>query len=242
MNDFIEILGTKVNNVSMNQALQQISIWTTQDDKHHIVTADAYMINLASTDKKLQDIINNASLVTPDSSGVLLSAKLLKKELKNKVSGCELAENICKISGANNIKIFFLGGKPGISELAAKKMKEKYKHMQIAGYYHGYFSEEENQQVLDIINSSNADVLFVAFGIPKQEFWINENLSKICVKVAIGIGGTFDVMSGTVDRAPVIYQKLYLEWLYRYFKDPKKSYKLKELPGYFLKVYKSRKK
>ena len=117
-------------------------------------------------------------------------------------------------------------------------MKAKYKKMNVAGYYHGYFKEEETSQIIDLINKSGANVLFVAFGIPKQEFWIAENLDKLNVNVAMGIGGTFDVMSGKKDRAPQFYQKTNLEWLYRYFQDPKKSYKLKLLPKFIINVIK----
>ena len=238
----IYILGTKVNTLSMNHVMQEITLWCQTDEKHYICTADAYMLYLASKDKEFQKIINDASLVTADSSGTVLAAKICKTPIKNKVSGCVLAENLCKVSADNNLRIFFLGAKPGIAEAAAKKMKSKYKNMIVAGTHHGYFDANENQKIIDEINNSGANLLFVAFGIPKQEQWINENLDKLNVNVSIGIGGTFDVMSETVSRAPEIYQKLNLEWLYRYFQDPKKSYKLSVLPKFFIEVIKNKNK
>ncbi|MBQ0104780.1 MAG: WecB/TagA/CpsF family glycosyltransferase [Armatimonadetes bacterium] len=237
-NQEIKILGTKVNRMSMSQTMQEITVWANQEEKHYICTADAYMLYLASNDNKLQEVINNASIVTPDSSGTILASKICKTPINNKVSGCVLAENLCKESSENNLRIFFLGAKPGIAETAAKKMKAKYKNMIVAGTHHGYFKDEENDDIIRLINESNANILFVAFGIPKQEFWIAENLPKLNVKVAMGIGGTFDVMSETVQRAPVFFQKTNLEWLYRFFQDPKKSYKLKILPKFFIKVLK----
>ena len=236
--DFIRILGTKINLLSMNQVLQEITLWCQGNDKHYICTADAYMLYLAFEDQNLQNIINNASIVTPDSSGVMLASKICKTPIKYKVSGCELAENLCKYSADNNLRIFFLGGKEGVALEAAKQMKAKYKKMTVAGFYHGYFSEEENSHIIDMINDSDANVLLVAFGIPKQETWISENIDKLNINVAIGVGGTFDVMSGNLERAPKFYQKTNLEWLYRYIQDPKKSYKLKILPKFIINVCK----
>lgn len=238
MDNEIKILGTKINNINMNHTLQEITLWCQGSEKHYICTADAYMLNRAFTDKKLQTIINEADIVTPDSSGVILASKICKTPIANKVSGCVLAENLCKISGTNDLRIFFLGAKEGIAETAAKNMKHKYKDMKVAGYHHGYFDDSETDKIIKIINESGANILFVAFGIPKQEFWIKENLPKLNVNMAMGIGGTFDVMSGTVNRAPEFYQKTNLEWLYRYFQDPKKSYKLKLLPKFFINVIK----
>lgn len=236
--DSIKILGTKVNTLNMNHTIQEITLWCQGNEKHYICTADAYMLYLASNDKNLQNIINNASLVTPDSSGTILASKICKTPIKDKVSGCVLAEKLCSLSGENNLSIFFLGAKPGIAEAAAKKMKAKYKNMTVAGYHHGYFNANENSQIIDIINQSNANILLVAFGIPKQEMWIAENYKNLNVNVSIGVGGTFDVMSETLSRAPEFYQKTNLEWLYRYFQDPKKSYKLKNLPKFIIKVMK----
>ena len=232
----IKLFDVYIHDLNMDEAVERIATWCHEDNLHHIITADAYMVETASHHNELRNIINNASLVTPDSSGVILASKLYGDPILNKTSGCEMAENLCKISGDKNIRIFFLGAKPEVVTTAVNKMKEKYPDVQIAGSHHGYFNEDENDNICQMIKDSNSHLLFVAFGIPKQEFWIKNNLHKTGAKVAIGIGGTFDVMSGIVNRAPVIYQKLYLEWLYRYFQDPTKSYKLKKLPAFFIKA------
>ena len=237
---YVEILGTRVSTLNMNHTIQEITLWCNTGGKHYICTADAYMLNLADEDKKFQEILNGADIVTPDGIGTILASKILKSPIKYKVSGCELAENLCKESANNNLRIFFLGAKPGVAEKAAKNMAHKYKGMHVAGFYHGYFKEEENDKIIQMINDSGANILFVAFGIPKQEFWIKENLEKLNVNVAMGIGGTFDVMSGEVERAPEFFQKTNLEWLYRYFQDPKKSYKIKVLPKFISKVMKKK--
>ena len=145
-NQYIKILGSKVNTLSMSQVIQEITLWCQGNEKHYICTADAYMLNMAFTDQKFQNILNNADIVTPDSSGTIIASKICKTPIKEKVSGCVLAENLCKISGENNLKIFFLGAKDTVVKAATKKMKEKYKNMIVAGYHHGYFNEEENQK------------------------------------------------------------------------------------------------
>jgi len=234
----IKLLDIYIHDLSMNEAIDTISSWCHEEEDHfhHIITADAFMVNVASNDLSFREIVNNASMVTPDSSGVMLASKMYGNPIENKTPGCEIAENICRISGEKDIKIFFLGAKPEIVENAINKMKEKYKDTKITGYHHGFFKDEDNSHICKLIKDSNAQILFVALGIPKQEFWIRDNIKKTGVKVAIGVGGTFDVMSKAVARAPKIYQKLYLEWLYRYFQDPSKSYKIKKLPGFFMKV------
>ena len=239
----VELLDIHIHDLSMNEVMDAVVSWCHENNSHihHIITADAFMVSTACDDLSLREIINNASMVTPDSSGVLLASKIYGHPIKNKASGCEIAENICRISGEKNINIFFLGAKQEIVESAINNMKEKYNDIKIAGYHHGFFKDSDNPKICQLIKDSNAQILFVAMGIPKQEFWIKDNLKETGCKVAIGIGGTFDVMSGNITRAPKIYQKLYLEWLYRYFQDPSKSYKLKKLPSFFIKVLRRKK-
>ena len=238
----VRLLDIFVHDVSLEEVLEQITKWCREKGAHQVVTADAYMVDLAYSDPVFRQLMLDADLVTPDSSGVLLASRLAGTPIKNKASGCVIAENLCRISGREGLKIYFLGASEKANSGAAEKMQAAYPDMLFAGRHDGYFSPEESAGVAAAIKETGADIVLVALGIPKQEYWIKEFLPASGASVGIGIGGTFDVMSGNVKRAPVFFQKLYLEWLYRFLQAPQKSYKLGRLPGFFLKVLKNRNK
>ncbi|MBR4749782.1 MAG: WecB/TagA/CpsF family glycosyltransferase [Abditibacteriota bacterium] len=232
----VKLLDIYVDDVSLDDVLDRVTVWCREKGPHQIVTADAYMVDMASKDEDFRRLMLSADLVTPDSSGVLLASKIAGTPLKNKASGCVIAESLCRISGRENLRIYFLGASEKANSGAVKNMQAKYPDMLVAGRHDGYFDPGDSQSLAEEIRDSGADVVLVALGIPKQEFWIRDFLPSTGASVGIGIGGTFDVLSGNVKRAPVFLQKLYLEWLYRFFQAPKKSYKLGRLPGFFLKV------
>ena len=147
--------------------------------------------------------------------------KLLKIPYAKRTAGIDLAERILNECATYGYKVFLLGGKDGIAEIASKKLQSKYKGLTICGTHHGYF--ENNKDVINKINSLGADVLFVCLGFPKQEEWIRKNLKLIpSVKLAIGLGGSLDVWSGNIKRAPSSLSNIGLEWLWRIYKDPKR--------------------
>ena len=234
--DRVKLLDVYIDDVSVDDVLDRIKLWCREKGPHQIVTADAYMVELASVDADFRQLMLSADLVTPDSSGVLLASKIAGTPIRGKASGCVIAESLCRVSGSEGISIYFLGASEESNRGAVARMKEKYPDMLAAGRRNGYFDESESSAIAAEIKASGADVVFAAMGIPKQDYWIKKYLPETGASAAIGIGGTFDVMSGLVSRAPVIWQKLYLEWLYRYFQAPKKSYKLGRLPGFFAKV------
>ncbi len=231
-----KVLDVYVNDISVEDAVNQIVEWSREDGCHQIVTADAYMANLANVDPDFRSLMNSADLVTPDSSGIILASRLSGDPISRKASGCVIAEQLCRVSGRQGLRIFFFGASEKANAGAVENMLSKYPDLQVAGRRNGYFDPAESPAIAREIRESGANVLLVALGIPKQEYWIREYLPDTGAKAAIGIGGTFDVMSGNVKRAPVFLQNLYLEWLYRFLQAPKKSYKLGCLPGFFLKV------
>ena len=152
--------------------------------------------------------------------------------------GCELAERLVKSSAEGKYKIFFYGSKPAteegmsVADLANKKMGEKYPGFAVAGTSHGYVKPDGYDALIEGINASGADILFVCLGVPMQEKWIAANRDRINAKVIIGLGGTLDVFAGTVKRAPVFFQKANLEWLYRLLKEPKRLGRMMKLPKF----------
>jgi N-acetylglucosaminyldiphosphoundecaprenol N-acetyl-beta-D-mannosaminyltransferase len=228
----VEILGLPVHNVDMTGALAAIREFVKEGSPHHIVTADASMLVMAQEDTELREIIAGADLVTPDSIGVLWAAGRKKQSLIERVSGVEIAERVCAESAEQDYRVFFLGAAPGVADAAAAKMREKYPGARIVGTRDGFFNREQDQSVVDEIVAARANILFVAMGIPKQEKWIQRYRKQLGCAVLIGVGGTFDVLSGQVRRAPRIMQVLRLEWLWRVLSNPKKINKVMLLPRF----------
>ena len=186
-----------------------------------VFTPNSEIIYRASRSKELCELLYSADLLFPDGIGSYIGMKILKIPYAKRTSGIDLAEIILCKCAVLGYKIFLLGGKEGISAKASKNLQSKYKGLIVCGNHHGYF--ENDKDVINKINSSGADVLFVCLGFPKQEEWIRKNLKLIpSVKLAIGLGGSLDVWSGNIKRAPSPISSIGLEWLWRICKDPKR--------------------
>lgn len=231
----IKLFNLKVNNTSFGETMDIISQFVKSGKFHQIVTLSAEMLMASEKDKSLEKIINQAALVTPDSAGIVWAVKKLAKINISKVSGIDLVLEICKLSGKNQWNIFILGSTQASLEEAIKQLKEKYNDINIAGYHDGYFKND--QEIIKLINNAKTDILFVALGSPKQEYWIYNNEEKLNVKVAIGVGGSFDVISGRYKRAPQWMINASLEWLYRLITQPKRFIRMLAIPKLMWKVY-----
>ncbi len=198
---------------------------------HHIITLNAEILYHAQSDDQLMEIIHKADLITPDGSGIVWAAKELAGEEIQRVTGIDLMQEVCRQSSANNWHVFLFGGKPGVADEASKKLEETY-NTKVVGMAHGYFRPEDEEAIIERINASGADILFVALGAPKQEFWIDQYRDRLKVPVVIGVGGSFDVIAGTVKRAPVFFQKLGIEFLWRLIKEPWRFKRMMSLPKF----------
>jgi N-acetylglucosaminyldiphosphoundecaprenol N-acetyl-beta-D-mannosaminyltransferase len=224
----------------MEQTVQQIEEFLTSNRFNLIVTADSSMIVDAQEDNDLANIIKNASLVTPDSAGVLWAAKKSGVNIPQKVSGVEIVLEACKLSAKNGARIAFLGAEPGVAELAAEKLRELAPGCNIVGTHHGYFKPNEDEKVAEELTKFQPDILFVAMGIPRQEKFLSQYGERIGAKVGAGVGGSLDVYSGRAKRAPKIFQQLKLEWFWRLILNPSKWQKTMKLPIFMKMVLRSR--
>jgi N-acetylglucosaminyldiphosphoundecaprenol N-acetyl-beta-D-mannosaminyltransferase len=232
----VQILGLPVHNVTMAAALDAIDAFVQRGSPHHIVTADASMLVMAQEDAALRAIIACAELITPDSVGVLWAAKRRGMPLPERVSGVEIVARLCALSPERGYRLYFFGAAPGVAEQAAERMRARHPGAQIVGTRHGYFREEERETIVEEIRRSRPDVLCVALGIPRQEKWIAANRDRLGVPAMIGVGGTFDVLSGNTRRAPALFQQLRLEWLWRVASNPRKINKVLLLPRFIRMV------
>jgi N-acetylglucosaminyldiphosphoundecaprenol N-acetyl-beta-D-mannosaminyltransferase len=233
----IDLLGMRISRVNRAETLDLLQRFIDSGEPHLVVTADASGHVIASGDREFLEIVNNAALVTPDSTGVLWAARRLGQPLEERVSGVDLAEQLCAGSAARGYGVYFYGAAPGVAEEAAETMRRRYPGANIVGTADGFQNSAEQQAALIAdIKGKRPAVLLVAMGIPKQEKWIVRHLEELRVPVCMGVGGSFDVFSGRVNRAPQWMQRRGLEWLYRLVKNPKKYAKVATLPVFVFRV------
>lgn len=238
----MDILGIRIDEVDMDEAVGKVETFFTEDKVHLICTPNPEMIMTAQDDDEFKRILNSSDLNIPDGTGVIWAAKKMGKPLKERVTGFDFIHRIFELGQDMDISFFFLGSKPGVANLAKEKIEEKYVGIDVVGTHDGYFSVEEEEAVINEINANHPDVLLVAMGAPKQERFINKYKDKLNCKIAIGVGGCFDVISGNVKRAPDIFIKLRLEWLYRGLSDFKRLKRLVAIPKFMLEVNKEKKR
>ncbi len=230
--DRIRILGIPVDAITMDECMGRIDGFVQSGTPHLIATADSSGIVQAQTDAELKELYETADLVTPDSAGVVWALRRFGKSLPSRVSGVDIVDRACQQSTITGWRIYFLGAGHGVAELAAERMRLRHPGCNIVGARHGYFPPESDSVVAAEIAATKPDLLFVAMGIPRQEKFIRATESLIGAKVAMGVGGTFDVFSGKVRRAPKLFQALHLEWAWRLAQNPRKIDKVRLLPRF----------
>lgn len=228
----VTLLGMRIDRVTMDESLSLIESYIAERKPRHILTADASMVVQAQEDADFAAIAAQADLVTPDGAGILWATKRQGNPVTAKVSGVVLAERLVELSQTKGWRVFFFGAAPGVAEEARARMMARYPNANIVGHRDGFFNSDTETAVVEEIRAAKPDILLVALGIPKQEKFINTHKAALEIPVLIGVGGTFDVMSGTVRRAPVWMQNIGLEWLHRLAANPKKISKVAMLPRF----------
>jgi N-acetylglucosaminyldiphosphoundecaprenol N-acetyl-beta-D-mannosaminyltransferase len=237
-NAAIQILGCRLDLIDADIATEKIFQYVQNSKKGdagaaQVVTLGTEMVVYAQRDKRFRDIINSSALSLCDTVGLLTVARKRGAELQERVTGVELIEHLCARAAREHVSVFLLGGAEGTAIEAAQKLQVRYPELNIVGIRNGYFSDNESAAVRAEIRASSAQLLFVGLGFPRQEFWIAENLERTGAAVGIGIGGSFDAISGRVRRAPQAWRRLNLEWLYRLLKEPRRWRRQLALP-YFV--------
>lgn len=232
----VPILNVMVDSVTMDEAVAIVENCIQEGKTSLIATANAEMIMMANQDTDLNRILNNADLVVPDGAGTVWAARQLGFSMPERVAGFDLVQNLLARAAQRGTRIFFLGSAPGVAEMAKAAAEKKYPGVCIIGVRDGYFSKEQEAELIREIQVAKPDLLLVALGVPRQEKWMKQHLHELKVPVSIGVGGTLDVMAGVVKRAPVWMQKAKLEWLYRGMLQPKRIGRLMALPRFVLKV------
>lgn len=226
MRDTVSISGIPIDKLDTDGTLARIEEFIANRRFHQVATANTNFLVNALFDVELRHILRASDLVVPDGMLVVWAAKLLGAPLQERVTGADLVPRLAEISARKGYKIFMLGAKPEIAQKAKACLEERFPNLQIVGCYSppaASIVKMDNEDILRRIEEAQPDILLVAFGNPKQEKWIHlhqERLAEIPVPVSIGVGGTFDFISGTVPRAPIWMQKCGIEFFWRFLHDP----------------------
>jgi N-acetylglucosaminyldiphosphoundecaprenol N-acetyl-beta-D-mannosaminyltransferase len=226
-----------VDSISVDYALGKIRSWVNlEHGGRYIVTLDALSALRAREDKKYRDLVRGADLVLPDGKGLLAALAFLGTPVAQRIPGVEFVEKMCRLAASEGWPVFFLGGAEGVAEKAAAVMERKFPGLSVGGFSHGYVEPGNMPSLLEDIKRSGSRFIFVGMGVPRQEKWMSETGSTIDNSVSIGVGGSFDVISGNLKRAPSAVQKMGLEWLYRLIQEPWRWSRIKRLPEFVFKV------
>ncbi len=232
----VNILGVNIDKVTVSEACDAIFDMLEENRPHHIFTPNSEIIMKAYKDEEFKNILNSADLLTADGIGVVYASRFLQNPIKERAAGYDIACKVIEKIAKSGHKLFLLGGREGVGELASHNLSKKYPFIQIVGTHHGYFKAEDEPEIIRQINESRADIVFVCLGAPAQEKWIAKNSKKTNARVFMGVGGCLDVIAGEVERAPDKWCSLGLEWLYRLIKQPSRIFRMSALPKFVLTV------
>lgn len=227
----IKILGVRVDNLNFNQAVRRIDSFIKSRQPHQVVTVNPEFVMTALKNREFFKILNSADLAVADGKGLIWASEFLygsQSALKEKVAGIDLVWALAKLASEKSYSIYFLGGQLGVAEKTAMVLKKIHPDLKIAGFSVGEWTNknqklkiknQKENQIVENIKDSQADILLVAYGAPKQDKFIAQNLDKLGVKVAMGVGGSFDFIAGRAKRAPKLMRTNF-EWLWRLVKEP----------------------
>jgi len=220
-----EIAGVRIDNVSEAEAVERIDRLLEEGGPHYMVVVNAAKVAVASKEEGLRGVIERADLVTADGMSVVWASRLLGRPLKERVTGIDLFDRLVEHAARKGLSVYFLGAKDEAVSGVVERFRALHPGLRVAGYRNGYFSAQESGRIAEQIRESGADLLFVAMGSPAQEYWISSTVGMTGVRFALGVGGSFDHLSGLARRAPVWMQSAGLEWFYRLIREPRRLWR-----------------
>lgn len=215
--------GVTIDNLSLQESVAYIEKMLKGQKNHYIITPNAAHIVLFQRDEGFRKAYAKASLVLPDGMSLIWASRFIKPCLKERITGTDLLFSLCGVSIREKYTIFLLGAENKVIEKAKNALLRKFPGLHIAGIHNGYFNDDK--EIIDKVNELQPDILFIGMGFSKQEKWISRNINQLNVKVAVTIGGVFDVIAGKFRPAPRLIQNYGLEWLWRLLQDPRRLWK-----------------
>lgn len=245
-NKIIIISGIPISNIDYKEVIEEVERSISLSKPVYFVTPNIDHIVKLQKDDEFRKIYIDAVLVLADGMPLIWAAKFLGTPIKEKISGSDLFPKLCEVAVEKGYRLFFIGGRPGAALKAAEVLRDRYPDIQIVGTYSPPFrfenDREENDKIVRMIKNAKPDILFVALGTPKQEKWIYKYRNEYQVPLSIGIGASFEFLSGMVKRAPFWMQRVGLEWFWRLMMEPKRLWKryLIDDPVFFWLVLKQK--
>lgn len=216
----MNLLNVRYDNVTFEEALARAVFLANGEKKANLFFLNADCLYRAQRDKAYRDLLNTSDLILPDGIGLKLVTACFSGRMKANCNGSDFSPVFIKKLAEEGRRIYFLGAKDGVAARAAEALRRRIPGVQIVGTRSGYFGDDE--EVIRAVNSSGAEVLFVAMGVPQQEKWISKNRQKLNVKLCLGVGALFDYLSGNVPRAPQWMRQIHLEWFWRILVEPRR--------------------
>lgn len=221
----LPILNTYVSPLTMDETIARVEELIAAGKPVQHVAINASKINLMRKDESLRRIVNNCPIISADGASILLAARILGVPVPQRVTGCDLFQRLVAVAGKKGYSVYLLGARQEVVEAVAEIFRREYPGLRIAGYHNGYFTPEEEPELVKSIAASGADMLFMAISSPKKEYWLHKYLRDMKVPFVMGVGGSFDVVAGVTKRAPLWMQRMGLEWLCRLLQEPSRLWK-----------------
>ena len=220
-----KIMNTYVNAISMEETIRCVEkIIEKRKPTQHVVI-NASKVNLMEDDLELRKIVNSCPLINADGASIVWAAKKLGVPLKERVTGCDLFQELVRVASEKGYKIYLFGAKEEVVTKVKAIYEDQYPGIQIVGYRNGYFTDADEPEIVKKMAESGADIMFVAFSSPKKEYWVNKYLDQLNIPFVMGVGGSFDIVAGVTDRAPKWFQDHGLEWFYRFIQEPRRMWR-----------------
>lgn len=221
----VNILGVGINAITLPQALRQISTWIDTQTRQYVCVCTVHTVMECQKDDKMRQAVNQAGLATPDGMPLVWLSSKMNPGAVERVYGPDLMLALCELSVAQGYKHFFYGGAAGVADLLAEKLQQRFQGLKIAGTYSPPFrplTDEEDAHIINAINESKPDIIWVGLGTPKQDLWMAQHRNQLTAPVLIGVGAAFDFHTGRIAQAPKWMQNAGLEWLFRLWQEPKR--------------------
>lgn len=231
----VNIFGVPISKLNFRETVEVIVKAAESGKPHQVITANPIMVMTALEYPDYMQMMKRAELIVPDGTGVVWASRYVGNPVAERVPGIELMQALLEIAQERGWRVYFVGASPEVIAAAAAKIRERYPNLQLA-FRDGYFDEEKDGEVIADIREFGPRFLFVGRNVAKQEPWIDRYKHELNVPVMMGVGGSFDVLSGKLKRAPQLFQRLGLEWLYRLLQEPSRYRRMLVLPKFAIKV------
>jgi len=237
----VTIMGVPFSKMTMDETIRHLGEIADRpappSGLYHVVTANPEIVTAANKDPKLMRILHEAGLITPDGIGIVLASRWKKDPVPERVTGYDMLLRLLDAGNRKRWSFYFLGTDEATSRKAVETIAARYPNVRIAGRHNGYFRPEEEPGIVESIAAAAPDFLIVAMGAPAAEFWIWRNKEKLGAKIVMGVGGSLDIIGGKAKRAPELWQRLNIEWLYRLLSQPSRWRRQLVLPVFAMRAF-----